>query len=116
MENNKKTFIIGAICILGFTTILADVPTPTDPKEAELEMLLKKSEEQLKKVTLIAKAVDAATTEQVVTMKENIEMLQEENQQLTTEIYEVKSNIEFINNTATPFELGPIVSDTTSRR
>jgi seryl-tRNA synthetase len=111
MENNKKTFIIGAICILGFTTILADVPTPTDPKEAELEMLLKKSEEQLKKVTLVAKAVDAATTEQVVTMKESIETLQEENQQLTTEIHEVKAIINSVPVESVPFKLEPIVSD-----
>ena len=115
MENNNK-FLLGTLAIISLTAVLAQDQTPIEAKEAELEILLQKSEEQLKKVTLIAKAVDAATTEQVVTMKENIEMLQEENQQLTTEIYEVKSNIEFINNTATPFELGPIVSDTTNRR
>lgn len=116
MEDNLKTFFIGTICILGFTTILADVPTPTDPKDAELEMLLQKSEQLLQKVTLVAKKVDAATTEQVVTMHESIETLQEVNEQLTTEMYEIKSNIEFVNSTATPFELGPIVSDTTSGR
>lgn len=115
MENKSK-FLLGTLAIVGLTAVLAQEQKPIDPKEAELEMLLKKSEEQLKKVTLVAKAVDAATTEQVVTMKESIETLQEENQQLTTEIHEVKSNIEFINNTAIPFELGPIVSDTTNRR
>jgi len=64
----------------------------------------------------LAKKVDAATTEQVVTMQESIEMLQEVNENLTIEMYEIKSNIEFINSTATPFELGPIVSDTANRR
>lgn len=116
MENNKKIFLYGLVCVIGFTTILADVPTPTDPKDAELEMLLQKSEQLLQEVTLVAKKVDAATTEQVVTMQESIEMLQEVNENLTIEMYEIKSNIEFINSTATPFELGPIVSDTTSRR
>ena len=103
MENKNK-FLLGLIGIVSLTVVLAQEQKPIDPKEAELEMLLKKSEDQLKKVTLIAKAVDAATTEQVVTMKENIETLQEEKIQLTTQLYEVQAVLE-TTPTATPFEL-----------
>jgi hypothetical protein len=103
MENKNK-FLLGALAIVGLTAVLAQEQKPIDPKEAELEMLLKKSEEQLKKVTLVAKAVDAATTDQVVTMKENIETLQEEKIQLTTQLYEVQAVLE-TTPTATPFEL-----------
>jgi hypothetical protein len=103
MENKNK-FLLGLIGIVGLTVVLAQEQKPIDAKEAELEMLLKKSEDQLKKVTMIAKAVDAATTEQVVTMKENIETLQEEKVQLTTQLYEVQAILE-TTPTATPFEL-----------
>ena len=103
MENKNK-FLLGTLAIVGLTAVLAQEQKPIDPKEAELEMLLKKSEEQLKKVTLVAKAVDAATTDQVVTMKENIETLQEEKIQLTTQLYEVQAVLE-TTPTATPFEL-----------
>jgi hypothetical protein len=103
MENRNK-FLLGLIGIVSLTIVLAQEQKPIDAKEAELEMLLKKSEDQLKKVTLIAKAVDAATTDQVVTMKENIETLQEEKIQLTTQLYEVQAVLE-TTPTATPFEL-----------
>jgi len=103
MENKNK-FLLGTLAIISLTAVLAQEQTPVEAKEAELEMLLQKSEEQLKRVTMVAKAVDAATTEQVVTMKESIEMLQEENQQLTTEIHEVKAILE-VAPTATPFKL-----------
>jgi hypothetical protein len=103
MENKNK-FLLGLIGIVGLTVVLAQEQKPIDAKEAELEMLLKKSEDQLKKVTMIAKAVDAATTEQVVTMKENIETLQEEKVQLTTQLYEVQAILE-TTPTTTPFEL-----------
>ena len=109
MENKNK-FLLGTLAIVGLTAVLAQEQKPIDPKEAELEMLLKKSEEQLKKVTLVAKAVDAATTEQVVTMKENIETLQEEKQQLTTQLYEVQAILE-VAPTATPFKLESDGSD-----
>ena len=103
MENKRK-FLLGTLVIIGLTAVLAQDQKPVDPKEAELEMLLKKSEEQLKKVTLVAKAVDAVTTEQVVTMKEDIETLQEEKQQLTTQLYEVQGILDN-SPTVTPFKL-----------
>jgi len=109
MENKNK-FLLGTLAIVGLTAVLAQEQTPVDAKEAELELLLQKSEEQLKKVTMVAKAVDAATTEQVVTMKENIETLQEEKQQLTTQLYEVKATINSVPTIeSTPFKLEPII-------
>lgn len=103
MENKRK-FLLGTLVIIGLTAVLAQDQKPVNPKEAELEILLQKSEEQLKKVTMVAKVVDAATTEQVVTMKEDIKMLQEEKQQLTTQLYEVQAVLEN-NPTVTPFKL-----------
>ena len=116
MESNKKIFLYGLVCVIGFTTILADVPTPTDPKDAELELLLQRSQQLLQKVTLVAKQVDQSTAEQVTEMKESIEQLEEEKQQLINEIAEVKDSIQSNIINSSPFELGPIVSDTTSRR
>ena len=57
-----------------------------------------------KVVDTVAKAVDAVTTEQVVTMKEDIETLQEEKQQLTTQLYEVQAILDN-SPTVTPFKL-----------
>lgn len=114
MENKNKLFL-GGLIILCFTSILADVPQPIDPKEKELEELLKKSEKQLQKVSMVAKMVDKVTTEQVVEMNESIEELQEMNEQLTEEVYEVKKVMESITTTSTPFKLEPILPDTTGR-
>ena len=43
MENKRK-FLLGTLVIIGLTAVLAQDQKPVDPKEAELEMLLKKSE------------------------------------------------------------------------
>lgn len=81
MENNK-TLLIGAVVIAGITTILADVKQPTGFDDAELELLLKKSEEQLIRVTQVAKQVDKITVEHQEEMKEQIEVLEEKNTHL----------------------------------
>lgn len=111
---NKRTYILGILFIIGFMTILADVPQPMNVDEAELNALLKKSEEQLQKVTIIAKMVDNVATTHMEEMQESIEELQEVNEKLTTEIYEVKTAMESVTNSAVPFVLDPILSDTTN--
>jgi len=112
MANNK--FILGVVIIFGITSILADVPTPIDPQEAELDALLRRSEEQLRKVEQVAKQVDNIASAQVAEMKESIEQLQEQNKQLQNEIAEVKDSIQSNIINSSPFELGPILPNTTS--
>lgn len=115
MENNK-VLTIGAICIVSLTSILADVPEPVDIKDAELEALLRRSEELLQEVTLVAQQVDQAATEQVVSMKESIEQLIEEKEELQNEIKQVKDSIVANVTNAAPFELQPILPDSEDRR
>lgn len=111
---NKRLFIIGTAAIIGVTTILADVPQPTDPKDAELDALLRKSEEQLQRVTLVAKQVDAVATTHIEEMHENIEQLEQANEILTNEVHEVKAVMESITSSALPFKLEPILPDSTN--
>lgn len=108
---SKHVYILGILAILGATTILADVPEPIDPKEAELDLLLKKSQEQLVRVNKVAKLVDQVATKHIVAMEESIEELQEQNEQLITEIHEVKTAMESATINAVPFKLEPILSD-----
>ena len=112
---SSKVLVIGAICIVGLTSILADVKKPVDVKDAELEALLKRSEELLQEVTLVAQQVDQAATEQVVSMKESIEQLIEEKKELQNEIKQVKDSIVSNIIDAAPFELQPILPDSEDR-
>jgi len=104
--NTKKTYIIGVASIVLATTILSvTAQKPKEPKVDEVEFLLQKSKEQMKQATKMAKAIDKSSTEKVVGMKESIQTLQEEKQQLTTQLYEVKAIIDSISPVVTPFEL-----------
>jgi len=104
--NTKKTYIIGVASIVLATTILSvTAQKPKEPKVDEVEFLLQKSQEQMKQATKMAKAIDKSSTEKVVRMKESIQTLQEEKQQLTTQLYEVKAIIDSISPVVTPFEL-----------
>lgn len=123
MKANNLNTILAIIAIVGLTAALADNPKPIDPKEKELNELLKKSQERLKKVNFLVKKIDKVTTEKVVEMKEDIvtlqeekQVLQEEKQQLTVELYETKAIMDSITIYSSPFWLAPIVSDSTSRR
>jgi len=104
--NTKKTYIIGVASIVLATTILSvTAQKPKEPKVDEVEFLLQKSQEQMKQATKMAKAIDKSSTEKVIGMKESIQTLQEEKQQLTTQLYEVKAIIDSISPVVTPFEL-----------
>jgi hypothetical protein len=101
----KKTYIIGVASIVVATTIISvTAQKPKEPKVDEVEFLLQKSQEQMKQATKMAKAIDKSTTEKVVGMKESIQTLQEEKQQLTTQLYEVQAVLES-SPTVTPFKL-----------
>lgn len=89
MESNK-TFLVGAVLIAGITVILADVKQPSKIDDAELEMLLSKSEEQLARVTMVAKQVDAITVERQEKMIEQIEVLEVKNEKLDIKAKQAK--------------------------
>lgn len=113
--DNKKIYLIGILSIVTITTLISvTAEKPKRVKVDEVEFLLQKSKEQMKQATQMAKAIDKATTEQVVGMKEDIQTLQEEKQQLTTKLYETQNIINTINNSNTPFKLEPILPDTTN--
>jgi ABC-type phosphate transport system auxiliary subunit len=121
MKANNLNTIIAIMAIIGLTVALADNPKPIDPKEKELNELLKKSQERLKKVNFLIKKIDNVATEKVVEMKEDIVMLQEEKkvlqeekQQLTIELNETKAIVDSIAIYSSPFKLVPIVSDSTN--
>jgi ABC-type phosphate transport system auxiliary subunit len=86
-----------------------------DPKEKELDALMAKSQDRLKKITILTKQIDKMSSSKVSGMKESIETLQEEKIQLKNELQETKAVVEF-NSTdkSTPFNLEPIVSDSTN--
>jgi hypothetical protein len=109
MKKNNL-YILLIIGIIGVTSVLADNPTPIDPKEKELNELLIKSEERLKKINIISQSIDKVATEQVVNMKQDIENLKKENNILTLELNEIKTNTDTPIIESTPFILEPISS------
>jgi predicted nuclease with TOPRIM domain len=123
MKANNYYFILAVTAIIGLTAVLADNPRPIDPKEKELNDLLKKSQERMKKVNVLIKKIDQVATTKVVNMQESIQTLEqekqqlviekeqliEEKQQLTTVLYETKAFIKFDTIPASPFKLEPIV-------
>jgi ABC-type phosphate transport system auxiliary subunit len=116
MKANNYYTIIALVGIIGLTIALADNPKPIDPKEKELNELLKKSQERLKKVNFLAKKIDEVATTEVTGMKESIETLEEEKQQLieekeqlTTVLHETQAIIKRDTITPSPFQLEPIV-------
>jgi ABC-type phosphate transport system auxiliary subunit len=106
---------IAIILILLMTVVLAQPPKMVDPKEKELDALMAKSQDRLKKITILTKQIDKMSSSKVSGMKESIETLQEEKIQLKNELQETKAVVEF-NSTdkSTPFNLEPIISDSTN--
>jgi ABC-type phosphate transport system auxiliary subunit len=97
------------------TIVLAQSPKMVDPKEKELDALMAKSQDRLKKITILTKQIDKMSSSKVSGMKESIETLQEEKIQLKNELQETKAVVEFNSvDKSTPFNLEPIVSDSTN--
>jgi len=123
MKANNYYFILAVTAIIGLTAVLADNPRPIDPKEKELNDLLKKSQERIKKVNVLIKKIDQVATTKVVNMQESIQTLEQEKQQLvvekqqlieekeqlTTVLHETQSIIKRDTMPASPFKLEPIV-------
>ena len=103
------------LLIFCMTIVLAQSPKMVDPKEKELDALMAKSQDRLKKINVLTKQIDKMSSSRVSGMKESIETLQEEKIQLKNELQETKAVVEF-NSTdkSTPFSLEPIVSDSTN--
>ena len=85
MKANKIFFWGGLALILALTVVLADNPHPVDPKDKELDELLKQSQSRMSKVNSLVKRIDQVASTEVTTMKESIEVLQEEKIALTAE-------------------------------
>lgn len=116
MKANNLYYIVALIAIIGLTAVLADNPTPIDPKEKELDELLKKSQERMKKVNYLVKKIDEVAATEVTSMKDSIKTLEEEKvqlieekEQLTTVLYEKEAIIKRNDIPASPFKLEPIV-------
>jgi predicted nuclease with TOPRIM domain len=123
MKANNYYFILAVTAIIGLTAVLADNPRPIDPKEKELNDLLKKSQERMKKVNVLIKKIDQVATTKVVSMQESIQTLEQEKQQLvvekqqlieekeqlTTVLHETQSTTKRDTIPASPFKLEPIV-------
>ena len=105
---------IAIIFILMMTIVLAQPPKMVDPKEKELDALMAKSQDRLKKITVLTKQIDKISSSKVTGMKESIETLQEEKIQLKNELQETKAIVEY-NSTdkSIPFSIEPIISDST---
>lgn len=130
MKANNYYYIIAIIAIVGLTAVLADNPTPIDPKEKELNDLLKKSVERLKVVNSLVKRIDNVANTEVTGMKDSIKTLEEvkteliaekeqlivekqqlveEKEQLSVVLYETQAIIKRDTIPASPFKLEPIV-------
>jgi len=106
---------IAIILVLLMTVVLAQPPKMIAPKEQELEILMQKSQQRLKKIDVLTKQIDKISSSKVSGMKESIETLQEEKVQLKNELQETKAIVEFNSaNKSTHFNLEPIVSDSTN--
>ena len=103
------------LLIFCMTIVLAQSPKMVDPKEKELDALMAKSQDRLKKINVLTKQIDKMSSNKVSGMKESIEILQEEKIQLKNELQETKAVVEFNSvDKSTPFNLEPIVSDSTN--
>lgn len=130
MKASNYYYIIAIIAIVGLTAVLADNPTPIDPKEKELNDLLKKSVERLKVVNSLVKRIDNVANTEVTGMKDSIKTLEEvkteliaekeqlivekqqlveEKEQLSVVLYETQAIIKRDTIPASPFKLEPIV-------
>lgn len=91
-----------------------------DFNDAELEMLLKKSEEQLVRVTIIAKKVDKMSVEHQEQMMEQIEVLEEKNENLEVMVEQVQEAyhemvVKYDSAPTKQFDIFAILSDSTNR-
>lgn len=103
------------LLIFCMTIVLAQSPKMVDLKDQELDALMAKSKDRLKKITILTKQIDKMSSSKVSGMKESIETLQEEKIQLKNELQETKAVVEFNSvDKSTPFNLEPIVSDSTN--
>ncbi len=99
---------ITIILILLMTVVLAQPPKMIAPKEQELEILMQKSQQRLKKIDVLTKQIDKISSSKVSGMKQSIE-------ELKNELQETKAIIEYNSvDKSTPFNLEPIVSDSTN--
>jgi ABC-type phosphate transport system auxiliary subunit len=90
------------------TVVLAQPPKMIAPKEQELEILMQKSQQRLKKIDVLTKQIDKISSSKVSGMKQSIE-------ELKNELQETKAIVEYNSvNKSTPFNLEPIVSDSTN--
>ncbi len=116
MENNK-IFWIGSAAIITSAIVISSLTATPQPRQVEeLDVLLLKSEENMKKATQMCKAIDQVTTEQVVELKTSVEVLQEEKQQLTSKLNETQILLDPNIALGSAFKLEPIVSDTARNR
>ena len=67
------------------TAVLAQPPKMIDPKSEELEVLMQKSQDRLKKINILTKQIDIISSTKVSAMKDNIVALEEEKIQLKNE-------------------------------
>jgi peptidoglycan hydrolase CwlO-like protein len=99
---------IAIILVLLMTVVLAQPPKMIAPKEQELEILMQKSQQRLKKIDVLTKQIDKISSSKVSGMKQSIE-------ELKNELQETKAIVEYNSvNKSTPFNLEPIVSDSTN--
>jgi ABC-type phosphate transport system auxiliary subunit len=106
---------IAIIFILMMTIVLAQPPKMVDPKDKELDALMEKSQQRLKKINVLTKQIDKISLSKVSGMKESIEALQEEKVQLKNELQETKAIVEYNSpDRSIPFSIEPIVSDSTN--
>jgi len=99
---------ITIILILLMTVVLAQPPKMIAPKEQELEILMQKSQQRLKKIDVLTKQIDKISSSKVSGMKQSIE-------ELKNELQETKAIVEYNSpDKSIPFSLEPIVSDSTN--
>jgi hypothetical protein len=99
---------IAIILVLLMTVVLAQPPKMIAPKEQELEILMQKSQQRLKKIDVLTKQIDKISSSKVSGMKQSIE-------ELKNELQETKAIVEYNSvDKSTPFNLEPIVSDSTN--
>jgi ABC-type phosphate transport system auxiliary subunit len=90
------------------TVVLAQPPKMIAPKEQELEILMQKSQQRLKKIDVLTKQIDKISSSKVSGMKQSIE-------ELKNELQETKAIVEYNSvDKSTPFNLEPIISDSTN--
>ncbi len=112
----KHTLLLLAVGV-AIGALIANKKEP-EKKVDPIELAIEKSKETMKKATAVSAKADKVVSSKISEMKQTIEVLEDEKQQLVEQVKVMENEIVAIKSVAPaqPFNVLAIVSDSTSRK